>query len=167
MRAMIAATIASALIAGGCAAEVMPADGVDISLQDVAPDASALQASPMPIGRRAATRPMVAAPQRTPQRTPPRIDDRAHVAGPIYTLPSDADPVAHKRQFFLAWVRVSMPTGGPGAPGTVSAVFTPKASDEGDYWKVTDSTVLCPDGKPSVRGTNLAQIDCGGANKPN
>ncbi|GEM_PF-3370582 len=145
----------------------------DASVNDVKVDVQGV-AAPAP-GVREADQPNVAqpapaatprpaqpapAPVENPMSGPNPVADSPFIAGPSIRQPSAADPVAHKRNFHIAWLRVSMPTGGPGTKGTVSAVFAPKAGGA-NYWKVVDSEVLCPTGEPSVRGTNLKDIDCG------
>ncbi len=134
---------------GGCQTNAAPsAQGVDVTLPDAAPDASTIMFAMPVVG--------VAQPA-----LGPGFDDRAHIANPNVIRAFKADPHATQREFFLAWVRVSMPTAGPGARGTVSAVFSPQVDQQDEYWKTTEAKVLCPSGSPSIRGTNLSDIDCG------
>lgn len=146
---VIAVALMFSLCSGCLTEDSMLADGVDITFADIAPDAGAMRANP------------AVAPVRPKPVQTTVFDDRAHVAGSSMAHPTGADPDAAKRQFFLAWVRVTMPTTGPGQPGAVSAVFTPQPGSDDEYWKVTSGAVLCDSGKPSVRGTNLKDIDCG------
>lgn len=180
--------LVAALLSFSCCAgeQHQPADGVDVTLTDVAPDASEMSARQShakglrqaPSARAAlqgGVRQQREQPQAVPSRQPATgnapaplrpHDDHGLIAGANTAQPSPGDPDAAKRQFFLAWVRVSMPTAGPGTAGTLSAVFTPRPHSEEDYWRVSDSEVLCVTGKASIRGTNLTDIDCGAPQPP-
>lgn len=152
------ALLFAALAVGGCETdEALVMNGVDITLTDVAPDAGAM-AEPKPALGRNEPLPN----DRWPRvHSRPNFDDQTLIAGPSHAVASRSDPHAAKRQFFVAWLRVSMPTAGPGERGTVSAVFTPAPADSGEYWKISEGQVLCNKGKPSVRGAALHDVDCG------
>ena len=151
--------IAASALLGGCFADPapeLPAIGGDVALPDAAPDAS--------------TTANATAPGRAPLA--PTAQPRAMMRGAdgqVRPLPNAADPHAGKRNFHLAWLRVSMPTNGGAGSGTMSATFVPENVPGRGYWRVLDSKVHCDGGaapKVTAGSEQRMEIACPAAETP-
>lgn len=126
LRQILSATIA--LLLPACLADhidPLPAAGLDVTLPDAAPDATT--------HRMRAIQPLT---------TPAAQPQMRTAEGVTYPLADPADPHAHKRNFHLAWLRVSMPA--PDGTHRLSTTYVPESVPGRGYWRVLDAAKAQP-----------------------